>query len=791
MKLRKRDVWRLLGAVAGLVLLAGLAAPFINADRFGRRIQASLEQALHRRVEIGRVRLDLFNGPGFSVSDVTICDDPRIGIEPLAYVASLETRISLKSLWTGHLDFSSLRLNEPSVNLVKPPSGTWNFEALLSRTFGAAPEAGAAFPAIRVRGGRVNFRFGDVKSVFYITNADIDIEPPRAGEPFWELRFSGEPARTDRAAYGFGRFSGRGRWRPDRRRGDQLDLTLDLERSYLEEVVALLRGHDAGVHGHITSRARLTGPVSDLQVTGRVELEDIHRWDLMPPHRGNWSFEYRGRLDTVSQRLELETVSPAGEPLPLSLRFRASGYLSQPRWGVLVTLRGVPARSFPQLGRHLGLALPQGLEVEGAVSGVVGYSMDSGFQGTLVAQNITVRAPDSLPLRCARARVLVDRNRLQFDPVMVEFPRNERAIFDGTYAWDTQTLDLRLATEFMSITGPGPAGLRPLGAAAVPLLEQCQGGAWKGELRYRRESEQHPEWSGRLALEDTQISLPGMAAPLEIVSARAVLKDGGAVLDRVSGRAGQIEFEGQYRYQANASRPHQFRVSIEELDAAELERVLAPTLDRRQGLLARALRLGRAPLPGWLAARHAGGLFEIGSLTFEGALLASNVRGRLLWDGPGVEVVNLEAHSEGASLAGRLSVNLRRATPQYRLSGNVRSLNWSGGSWDGDAVVETAGIGASLLANLRSEGSFSGHAVEFAPDAGFESVSGRFVLTFGRAGPRLRITGLQAVAGREIFQGECRIQDGGRLLIEFTNGRKQVRLAGTLSPFEIEPAAAR
>ena len=46
----------------------------------------------------GPVHFNLFTGPGFTVDDVTIHEDPRAGIEPFAYVGTLEARVQLLSL---------------------------------------------------------------------------------------------------------------------------------------------------------------------------------------------------------------------------------------------------------------------------------------------------------------------------------------------------------------------------------------------------------------------------------------------------------------------------------------------------------------------------------------------------------------------------------------------------------------------------------------------------------------------------------------------------------------------
>src|SRR5258706_11159443 len=104
MTLSRRLIARAIGIGVAGFLVIGLAAPFLSADRFRSRIQKALESAIGRKVEIGKVRLDLFQGPGFSLEKVVIYEDPAFGIEPFAWVESLEARPRWLSLWRRKLE---------------------------------------------------------------------------------------------------------------------------------------------------------------------------------------------------------------------------------------------------------------------------------------------------------------------------------------------------------------------------------------------------------------------------------------------------------------------------------------------------------------------------------------------------------------------------------------------------------------------------------------------------------------------------------------------------------------
>src|SRR5579862_1952105 len=162
---------RLIWVIAALAALAAIV-PYLPTDVLRPGIERALERGLGRKVDVGGISLTLFPGPlprpGFTLDRVTIHEDPRAGIEPLAYVESVGASVRVLSLFQGKLEFSSLNLTDATINLVKTDAGPWNFQFLLDN--GAADSK--RIPAIRMRSGinstsRVNFKFGDTKSVFY------------------------------------------------------------------------------------------------------------------------------------------------------------------------------------------------------------------------------------------------------------------------------------------------------------------------------------------------------------------------------------------------------------------------------------------------------------------------------------------------------------------------------------------------------------------------------------------------------------------------------------------------
>jgi hypothetical protein len=735
MKLRPGAILKALCGSAVLYLAGSLVAPYISADSYGQRLRTSLERTLGRKVEIrGPVRFSLWRGPGFSAEDVVIREDPSMGFEPAAYVDSIQVRPAFWPLVSGRFVIGSVRLEDATLNLAKA-GDTWNFTSFLNRSLMSAT------PAIHVRNGRINFKFGDTKSVFYLMNADIDISPPGSRRGGWSVACEADAARTDRPAFGLGSFALRGKWyiAPER-----VDLDLRLERAQLDELAALMSGQAGGVHGVVTSRLHLAGPLDGIGILGTLVVADVHRWDLLPPQGQGWPMDIRGRLNLVAQQIELESTSPV---VPLTTRFRAQDYLSRPRWAVTFTWNRIPIAPVLQLAADMGAQLPPKLRISGSIDGALGYSYPGGLQGELVLHNSSVAMPDSQPLRFEQVHVMVGKGKLWLAPSLLRTADDDLARVEAVYAFDEDTLDVSISSENMKVGAlRAQAGLN-----AVPWLEQLGSGHWSGQLRYHREP-QHNAWTGSLQLTEAQITLPGLTHRLQILSARVGIDGHRIAIERLIAHAGTIAFTGDYRYEPDTPRPHRLRLSASTISAADLETELMPTLRPNSSLWARAL--GRRNAPDWLEQRQAEGLIRIGDLDLGGVHL-EKLRARLVWDVEhvnfasfdafvGQELTPLSHPSAPAYVDGSLAITLSPRAPVYKLSAKVHGLNWQGSKADAEGRLETSGIGARVLSNLR-------------------------------------LFDLSLRTEDDIYVGRGAVQEDGQLLIVLTDGNKEMRLTSSLA----------
>ena len=765
----------LLLAVA--LLVVGVVAPYITVDQYGQRLQASLSRALGRKVEIGKVHFSLFSGPGFSVDRVTVYEDPSIGMEPVVYindVGSLSVRPSFFSLLGGRFVIASITLDSASINLTKsgPASewGRWNFSSFVNAAMMKS------VPAIHVRNGRINFKFGDQKSVFYLQQTDLDISPPGATGSAWRVDCSAQPSRTDRAAQALGSFRLKGRWFVDPAR---VDMDLQLERTGLGELMALLRGQTGMVHGTLTSRLHLGGPIENIGIAGRMHIEDVHRWDLLPPNKSqDWPLDIGGRLDLMAQQLELQTTSAGNVALPLTVHFRASDYLSQPHWALALNWNRFPVGPLMELAQHMGAQFPAKLQLAGTIDGAIGYSGDGGFQGEMAFHDTALTIPDSPPVRFEQAHILVGRGHVSLSPALVRTDDQDQAQIEAEYATDTGELNLAISTESMKV-----ASLHAqVALAAVPWLEQVKSGEWRGQLRYHRDAAK-AGWTGALDVQNAELAVPGLADPLELASAHAQINGARVDLDHVKAQAGKLAFAGQYSYDPAARRPHRLRIHAADISASDLEEEFMPVLRRNSGLLARAL--GRNGLPDWLQDRRVDGNLQIDSLAVGGVRL-EGVRTRVLWDDTRVDFDGVQATLDGAAVTGRVTAGLRGTRPSYHAVLKIKGLVWESGKLDAEGTLDSSGTGLQLLSNLSATGIFVGSALDFGAPGPWRAVSGNFNLSWSPGAPRLHLTSLSLRNADETYTGSGATQEDGRMIILLTNGTREVRVTGTLDKLKVE-----
>jgi hypothetical protein len=130
--------------VVVLVAILVVTPFFINADTFRPEIEQELSEILHRKVEIGHLRVSILSG-SLVANGISIGDDPAYGRQPFLTAKSLSVGVALWPLIRSRqLNVHSLTFDSPHVELLRTPKGDWNFDTIGGSGAGGTPSSNTA-----------------------------------------------------------------------------------------------------------------------------------------------------------------------------------------------------------------------------------------------------------------------------------------------------------------------------------------------------------------------------------------------------------------------------------------------------------------------------------------------------------------------------------------------------------------------------------------------------------------------------------------------------------------------
>jgi hypothetical protein len=798
---RPRSKWtrRALRAALAITLLAVLygigilIGPRIPAKRFEPSLKRALEQSLGRRVELGDVRLSLYPSPGLSAQNLVIYDEPEFGLEPLAYVDDIRVGLRWSALLRGRLECSSVRLLSASVNVSRSAGQEWNFAALLNRMGSGLAQGGPA-PKIEVRDGRINFRDGVRKSPFFLNAVDLDVDAPGGAEGAYRWSYEASPARTDRSEQGFGRFSGTGSYAPAH--GGMVDVDIELERSVISEVLVLFFGRDPGVQGRLSSRAHLAGPLSNIQIRGQLKLGDLERASIFNVRGRDWSVAYEGTFDVPGQRVSFKTVAPKdGEPLPVSIEASGESLLKQARWRSRFLLNGLPVESLLEMAGRLGVPVPRALGVEGTLNGEVAFATNEPARGGIELRDGVFRAGQAGPFKIAPVKMTLEETRLGLESATLTLANQGTAEITGSWELSDGTVELGATLKKAEWKELRPA-LAAFPAIGTPTgLDACVEGVLDGDVHFSRaaekrdgvdenEGEPPSRFTGTLRVTALRCAVEGATDQIRVERGQLTLADPVWRLRRAAGRFGSLQWQGEAAREG-LTQPVHFNVTLDALPLFEVQRVFQPTLEQRGSLIERTLKLKRAPLPEWLAARRWDGRIAAGKAMLAGYVLP-RFAAHVVWNGAKVSVEELTARYEESTLVARGGVELGGGEPRYTARGSVEGLEWGeNGKVNGEYELQATGFDDMLLNSLKVSAQVHARELEIGGET-LEQAAGEIDYDAERSEQRLKLNALTGRIDGSPVTGAGGSAGDNRWRAEFTGVAHSFKLSGTFPPFRLE-----
>jgi hypothetical protein len=764
--------------IAGVILL-GVSEGFSRALRASaarRYLVAHLAASFGRPVEVSWFDFSLLDGARIRAHYVTVAEDSQFGNEYFLRADALSAGLRWSALFAGRVEFGSVSLQRPSLNLVRNRDGEWNVERWLppAPPLGLATDGTNQVPLshdaraarlyrINVSGGRINFKRQDDKSPFALIDVSGRVEENAAGR--WQLDLEARPMRAGVELQDSGIFGVRGSIAGTTARLQPAELNLTWRAASLADALRLLRQNDYGMRGQLAVDldARVAPPSSPVlsgadssgaqwSISGVARLTGIHGWRL--PERGtdpaaNLSVDAYWRLGEPRASIRKVVVQMPGSHV------QATGDLD---W----------AKGFqPQLhieSSTVGLAdvlswyraLLPGVADDLKAEGAVGVDLTLGKwplqlqRGAIASVSATLTSKSlAAPFQVGPVSANVSRGGLDFastevsiaapPPVAGEdassLARDSRNSFvlrgsiypraNGLLGWP---LDWNLSVE-------GATSRVQDWLALSGMLAQPTGSGWSvaGGLAVKvrgtgraESATPGPAWLGTMDSLALTLNPASINQPVRLSKARVEFSTAGRTITVSAAQAFGAVWNGTLTRKARDTQ-WSFDLSADQLDATELDRWLGPRA--RPGFFARLASLGSspsvAPFAGGVVTRLAAhGRLRVGKINLP-PMRVEQFDGETEIGGRTIRVRKARGNFFQGKVSGSFEARLL-PDPSYEFQGDFEGVNLHqlglalpflnnriGGITSGSLALSAHGIGRQkLVDSLEGRGTINARNVE-------------------------------------------------------------------------------
>ena len=609
-----RKWWKLaLAIVLLLIALQVVVSLLAHSKRVHEYLVGQLEKTFGRAVEVGNFDARLLPTPQLDAMNVTVGEDPAFGYEYFLRTERLSAGLRWSGLLRGHFEFGTISLTKPSLILVRDSHRRWNLEKWLPPAKGnpaLTPKVyGPLLPAapinrlqrIEFDEGRINFKLGDDKIPFAFTNVSGSVEQLSQGR--WQLQLEAQPWRSGVSLQSAGTIRVNGDVAGTSARLQPAQITLQWSEASLADVFRLLHGQDFGVRGtfalEATAKSGLAkeeGP-EDWTFSLQSRAAQIHRWDLTQrPDNPRVNLSAKGRWNVGTRSLMADQLAIESPGSNVRGMFRLLGG-DAPAMELRLDSMGIQASDLLAWYRAFHPDVAEGITAEQYFTGGMilrGWplALDS---AALASRGGAIKVPGlGEPIQIGSVNGGLERSALVVGPVRiamgdevrdVQGPKRHHAGGSLVNAADlTLTVDpntkagniliegnVLAVQDFLKLSSAFGHSLNhgwELSGQATALTKW----EWKQPLAGR--------WNGSVVLSHATLNVAGLNQPLSISDGAVNWSDGrrSARLLRVDGFGGTWTgtIEDAPPAELDGAPKWKFRLSVNHMDAAELDRWVGP-----------------------------------------------------------------------------------------------------------------------------------------------------------------------------------------------------------------------
>ncbi|MGH9492117.1 MAG: AsmA family protein [Terriglobales bacterium] len=524
--------------IAGALLLPYL----LDVNSYRGRIQAELEQRLHRPVTLGAMELKVLP-LAFRVENVAIAEDPAFG--PRKNFAEADELYVTAALWPllhGQLEVQSLELNRPRIELVRNTEGVWNYSSLGRAP--AAPASTFSLAELKITDGAVaitDLQKNSPRTVYDHIDLTLgDYAPGKAFSIVAATHLAGAGAQTIRLE---------GRGGPVADEGllaTPFDGDLELQEVSLAGLAQLLQSQAlAGSNGVLTGKAAIQNSGGRLASKGTLRLEQAR---IRGVETGfPIALEYDLSEERATQVFHVEHTKLTLGRTPIAVQETIGAQPTPAQLDLNLTTPRVSIQEAARLAAAFGVAFSPSATIAGnlqARMNVKGAANRPTYDGTIAADSLVITGKD-LP-RPVEIKTL----NLELTPAAIRSSE-----FSATTAGTTVTAQFALA-DYAGAAPTLDATVRTANAGVSELLDIAKAygvsaaagvsGSGTASLNVRVTGPLKGSWSysGSGALGNALLNLPSLRHPLRVRHADLRFNQNSVAAENLDGALGQTNATG-------------------------------------------------------------------------------------------------------------------------------------------------------------------------------------------------------------------------------------------------------
>jgi uncharacterized protein involved in outer membrane biogenesis len=668
----------LIAIVVVVVILLFALPSLINVNQYHDKIQAELQQKLHRQVRLGSMKLKLLPF-SIRVSDVTIGEDSKFNTgRPFATTQELAVSVKLLPLLRHEVQVNSVELVDPKIELVRNGQGVWNFASLQGEQTPAnapaetqpaapAPRAQHAAPAqkptpttpaanapassssssgealslaeLTITNGQVAItdeQKHQSRSVY--DHIDLGLSDYAPGKPFNLSLAAHLPGQGDQ----YVKFDGSaGPLNAQNSMATHLDGRLKLNQVSLNGVEKFLNSPQLQQYDAIASgEASVRNDNGDMSSDGNIELNNVRVRGVEIGYPIKADYNVSDNLNTDVIKISKFNLNLG--PTPISITGEVNSHPTPAQLDVQVKASNASITELAKLAGAFGVAFDPGVQVAGNLNTDIhaqGPTSQPALNGNLSAQNLVMSGKDvPQPVKVPAITLSLTPDQVKSNNFTAQ---SGSTSLNANFALSHYTTPNSVVDASIKTTGANLGELLNIAKAyGVSAVEGMSGsGSLSLDAHVQGPLKQADKmvYSGTGSVQNATINTPTLTKPLLIRTANLRFAQNSAVLENLQASLGSSSASGTATV-TNFSAPQvKFNLNADKLNISELQQITAGNAPAKRAAVDRFSLVPSAEAQAHTAASSishiaGSGTLSVASIVFD-QLILSNFKSNLTFSG--------------------------------------------------------------------------------------------------------------------------------------------------------------